>query len=146
MKEDTMYDFALTRRDFLRGISLGAAGLAVKMVGITDKVSAAPAAFKSRVAFVTGTDRRDMVYQLMKPFEKEIREGIRGKQVIIKPNFVVTSVPLCATHPDAVRGVLDFLKPIYNRKVIIAESTVSRGGTMEGYENYGYMLLKREYI
>ncbi len=145
MKEDTMYNCALTRRDFLRGISLGTAGLAVTVAGITDRVSATPAAVKSRVTFVTGTERRDMVYQLMKPFEKEIREGIRGKQVIIKPNFVVTSVPLCATHPDAVRGILDFLKPIYNRKVIIAESTVSRGGTMEGYENYGYMPLKNEY-
>ena len=140
-----MYNRRVTRRDFLREISFGTAGLAMTMAGLTVKASAAQSEGKSRVAFVTGNDRRDMVYQLMKPFEKEIREGIRGKQVIIKPNFVSTSVPLCATHVDAVRGVLDFLKPIYNRKVIIGESTASRGGTMAGYENYGYSPLKNEY-
>ena len=68
----------------------------------------------------------------------------RGRQVYIKPNFVVNNVPLCATHVDAVRGVLDFLKPLYSSKIIIGESSAS-GSPMPGYENYGYRALEQEY-
>lgn len=146
MKPEKTVGNTLNRRSFIRGMSLGAAGLAVHNIGTPDKISAAQTASDiSRVAFVTGTDRREMVYQTMKPFEEEIKKGIQGKQVIIKPNFVVTEVPLCATHADAVRGIFDFLKPIYNNKVIIGESTISSNGTMAGYENYGYLPLAKEY-
>ena len=58
---------------------------------------------KSRVSFVAGNDRREMIYQTLKPFEKEIKDGIVGKQIVIKPNCVWHDNPLCATHPDAVR-------------------------------------------
>lgn len=145
MKRGILYDERLTRRDFMSGLSLGIPGLALTAAATTDRVSAVPASGKSRVSFAVGTDRRDMVYQLMKPFEKEISEGIRGKNVIIKPNLVSTKVPLCATHPDAVRGILDFLKPIYAGKIIIAESPATKDGTLEGYQNFGYMPLKNEY-
>ena len=99
----------------------------------------------SRVSFITGTDRREMVFQALKPFEEEIKESIKNKQVIIKPNMVVTNRPLAASHADAVRGLLDFLKPFYNKKIIIGESTISGGGIMPGYENYGYLPLEKEY-
>lgn len=146
MKSEKTRGNTLSRRGFIRGMSFGMAGLAVQEIGTPRKISAAlDSSDISRVAFVTGTDRREMVYQTMKPLEEEIKEGIQDKQVIIKPNIVVTGVPLCATHADAVRGVLDFLEPIYNKKVIIAESTVSSNGTMSGYENYGYIPLTKEY-
>ena len=39
---------------------------------------------------------------------------LSGKQhVLIKPNFVVTHKPLAATHVDAVRAVLDFVRSRY---------------------------------
>ena len=146
MKKRTTVDFDRGRRSFIRGISLGAAGLALNSTGVSRNVNAAQTSpDKSRVSFVTGSDRREMVYQALKPFEKEIREGINGRQIIIKPNFVHNDLLLCATHPDAIRGLLDFLKPLYNKKIIIAESTVSRTGTMEGFKNYGYLPLVKEY-
>jgi len=146
VKKRTTEDFDRSRRSFIKGISLGAAGLALNSTGVSRNVNAAQALpDKSRVSFVTGSDRREMVYQALKPFEKEIREGINGRQIIIKPNFVHNDLPLCATQPDAVRGLLDFLKPLYNKKIIIAESTVSRTGTKEGFKNYGYLPLVKEY-
>ncbi|MBT4484025.1 MAG: DUF362 domain-containing protein [Candidatus Latescibacteria bacterium] len=134
----------MSRRALLKGMTAGAAGLVMNSLNVPESIAASSAG-KSRVSFVTGTDRRDMIYQALKPLEKEIKEGIGDKQVIIKPNFVVNNIPLCATHPDAVRGVLDFLKPIYKKTIIIGESTISQSGTFEGYKNYGYMNLPNEY-
>lgn len=99
---------------------------------------------RTKVSFLTGTDRRQMVYQAMQPFKDQIQQAIQGKQVFIKPNFVATNIPLCATHVDAVRGVLDFLKPIYSRKILIGESPAV-GSSMEGFNNYGYTALEKEY-
>ncbi len=100
---------------------------------------------RSRVAFTTGTDRIGMISEVMQPFEQQIRKGLKGKQLIIKPNMVVTDVPLCATHVDALRGLLEFLRPIYRGQIIIAEASGSNGNSAPGFKNYGYLDLKKEY-
>jgi uncharacterized protein (DUF362 family) len=138
------------RRDFLKNFSAGAAGLALGPLyvpGRHNQAFAETAVGKSAVALTTGTDRREMVYAALKPFEKEIRNAIKKKQVIIKVNMgqVDTKWVLNATHADAVRGILDFLKPIYKQKVIIAESTAAARSTLEGFRNYGYMPLEEKY-
>lgn len=136
----------LDRRGFLRGFTAGAAGMALGSFHVYGETPAAPVAVPdATVNLVAGTDRRDMVYQALKPFAKEVKEGIKGKQVIVKPNMVVVNVPLCATHADALRGVLDFLKPLTKQTVLIAESTLSKEGSFKGFENYGYMPLEKEY-
>ena len=144
---DKAGDF-LNRRFFLKRLSLATAGIAASSFGILS--ASASSANKtlpktSRVSFVKGNDRREMIYQTLKPFEKEIKKGIRDKQVIIKPNNVWDGIPLCATHPDAIRGVLDFMKPLYNKTIIIAESTASPKGTMFTFNEYGYTPLEKEF-
>ena len=135
------------RRNFLKGSLLLSTGLLLNQRS-TARASEAPAAStaprRSKVSFVTGTDRREMMNQVLSPLKDVIAEGIKGKQIVIKPNFVSTNSPLCATHVDAVRGVLDFLKPMYSGKIIIGESPAG-GSAMPGFENYGYMPLQNEY-
>jgi uncharacterized protein (DUF362 family) len=99
----------------------------------------------SQVAFTTGTDRRVMIAEVMSPFEKQIRAGMKGKQLIIKPNMVSTNTPLCATHVDALRGLLEFVKPLYRGQIIIAEATAGNGDSTPGFKNYGYLELQKEY-
>jgi len=54
--------------------------------------------------------------------------------------------PLNATEPESVRGILDFLEPIYKKKVIVAESTAGSGrSTLDGFQNFGYMPMLKEY-
>ena len=36
---------------------------------------------RTSVAFTTGTDRRAMMSEVLKPFEAKIREDIKGKQI-----------------------------------------------------------------
>jgi uncharacterized protein (DUF362 family) len=58
---------------------------------------------------------------------------------------VSTNHQLAATHVNAIRGILDFFKPYYKNQIIIGESTPSRGGAFEGFKNYGYLALEKEY-
>ena len=135
-----------SRRSFIKTLSAGAAGLTAGATLFSGEPFAATQKPKnSRVTFVTGNDRRDMIYQTLKPLKKDIKKGIGKKQVIIKPNNVYGDIPLCATHADALRGVLDLLKEVYDKQVIIAESTVFGKGTLATFEQYGYLPLEREY-
>lgn len=138
------------RRNFLKGGLLMTAGLMLNRPAAAAPVQqqssqeAQTAPQRSKVAFAAGKDRREMITKVMAPFKEEIQKGIQGKQVIIKPNFVSTQNPLCSTHVDAARAVLDFLSPMYSGKIIIAESP-AMGNTMSGFRNYGYDQLEQEY-
>ena len=98
----------------------------------------------AQVSLVKGNDRREIVYQSLKKIEDEILSSIGDKQILIKPNIVSTNRPLCATHVDAVRAILDFLGPYYKKQIIVGESTAGRN-TFDGFENYGYLALEKEY-
>ncbi|MFH1718018.1 MAG: DUF362 domain-containing protein [Planctomycetota bacterium] len=152
-------DNRLNRRDILKGFGVGALGLALggKCFGPTAGYAAPgspwvkenslfkPATAPARVCLVKGNDRREIVYQALKKIEDEVLASIGNKKILIKPNFVVTTRQLAATHVDAVRGILDFLKPHHTKQIIVGESTISREGTFHGFENYGYLPLEKEY-
>ena len=141
------------RRNALKMIGLGTAGMLAG--GFRDILAAEPEDSKpapkettvrgnSSVAFTTGTDRQEMIYKVIKPFEQEIKKGIRGKQLIIKVNMVTTNVALCATHVDALKALLEYMKPIYKGQIIVAESS-SVVETSDGFKNYGYLDLQKNY-
>ena len=98
----------------------------------------------SPVAFTTGTDRVQMINEVMKPFQSELKAAIKNKKVVLKINMVVSNTYLCATHKDALRGVMEFMRPFYKGEFIVAEST-SNGDATVGFENYGYLDLADEY-
>jgi len=104
-----------------------------------------PPAEPSSVALVKGNDRAENIYRALKLVENQVFSEIGNKRILIKPNFVQTSVPLAATHVDAVKGILEFLRPHYKKEILIGESTASKEGTVAGYKNYGYMSLEKQY-
>lgn len=65
-------------------------------------------------------------------------------QVLVKPNFVVPNRQLAATHVDAVRAVLEFLRARYSGPIVVAEGAALRN-TWEAFTNYGYLSLPDEY-
>jgi len=146
-------ELVIGRRSALKMLGLGSA--AMLSVGISDVLAVEPkgdkpkpktlaAESRSSVSFTTGTERRQMLFEVMKPFENEIKAGLKKKQLIIKPNMVVTNIPLCATHPDALRALLEFVKPMYKGQIIIAESS-SSVNSADGFKNYGYLELAKEF-
>ncbi len=132
------------RRSFLKSSLL--AGLAAAIPPW--RAGAAPAAGASaptRVALTTGTDRAAMAFEGLKPFREQVRRGIAGRQIVIKPNNVAIDHPLCATHADTIRGILEFLKSLGRTgDIVIAESPAS-GPALEGFANYGYTRLAQQY-
>ena len=110
------------RRNFLKRLSAGAAGLALGSLYSAGDASARNAAPKnSRVSFVTGNDQREAAFQALKSLEKEIKKAIQDKQVVIKVNMgqIRKDWWLNASDANQVRGILDFLAPIYKKKVIV---------------------------
>jgi uncharacterized protein (DUF362 family) len=104
-----------------------------------------PASEQSSAALIKGNDRAENIYNSLKLIEDQVLSGIRDKQILIKPNFVQTSVQLAGTHVDAVRGILEFLRPHYKKEIIIGEAAATKEGTMAGYEHYGYQDLVKKY-
>ena len=145
------------RRDMLKMLGFGSAALFMGELGMIPsvdmlddpKISSVKKPITSNertsVAFTTGTDRRAMMDEVMKPFEEKIRNGIKKKQVVIKVNMVSTNIPLCATHVDAIRGFMEFMKPIYKGQFIIAEASGSTSDSTVGFKNYGYLDLQKDF-
>ena len=103
---------------------------------------------KSLVSFVTTDDHREAAYQSLKPLQKEVEKAIGDRQVVIKVNAGLAEPKYAknSTHADHIRGILDFLKPIYDKRVIITEGTAgAKCSAFIGFENYSYMPLEKEY-
>ena len=97
----------------------------------------------TKVALVKGDERRKNVRRALELIKDEVAPEVAGKRMLIKPNFVSVRRQLAATHLDATRGILDFLRDIGVGDIIIAEGAC--GSTEEGYENFGYTSLVNEY-
>ncbi len=81
----------------------------------------------------------------LKPFEDDLASGIKGKKkVLIKPNFVSTTVQLAATHVESVKAVLDTLSQFYDGEIILGEGPSGKS-LGEAITNFGYDALIDEY-
>jgi len=90
----------------------------------------------SCVALIHGDKRYENVSRALEQIAAEV--DLETKQrVLIKPNFVVTHNPLAATHIDAVRAVLDFVRARYDGPILIAEGPSSQPAS-EGFQGYSY--------
>ena len=130
-----------SRRNFLKTSLIGgsAAVVALRLPSARNGV-VAPAVkrqFTSRVALTSGEDRANLAFKALEPFKKEIAAAIGDKRVILKPNNVIINKSLCATHADNLEGILEFLKSIDKKNIVIAESPAN-GSALDGFANYGY--------
>ncbi len=135
-----------SRRDFLRRSLLsGTAAMAWPWVLSELRAeSKPPSAFSSRVALTAGEDRADLAFQGLKRIERSIATAIGGKRVVIKPNNVSIQNQLSASHAANLEGILEFLRSIGKKDVVIAESAAD-GPTLDGFSNYGYNRLAEKY-
>jgi uncharacterized protein (DUF362 family) len=97
----------------------------------------------ARVSLIKGEDRYQNVLRALKLIEDDVLSSIGDKKILLKPNVVLADNPLAVTHADAVRAILDFLKPHYKKTVIIGEAGVQK--TFDGYKAYGYLELEKSY-
>ena len=98
-----------------------------------------------KIALVYGNGRYKNIVKALNLLREEIIERIKNKnKIVIKPNFVRTSVPLAATNVMAVKGILDFLKQFNLSEITIAEGAFE-GPTDRGYKEYGYYQILKNY-
>jgi len=134
-----------TRRNFIKTSVLGsiaASGLSTlsASTGLPESVKK-----EASVALTTGDNRADLAFRALEPFAKEIRHAIGNRRVVLKPNNVLTNVPLTSTHVDTLEGVLEFLKSIKKLDHVIIAESAANGPTFDGYDNYGYFRLINKY-
>jgi uncharacterized protein (DUF362 family) len=117
----------------------------------TPAATSAPAAASTavptapaKVALTNGDNRADNIFRALKSLQSDVAQSIGSRRVVIKPNLVSTDNQLAATHPDALEGILEFLKSIGKLdNAIIAES--SAGRTVQGFQNFGYPKVADKY-
>jgi len=95
----------------------------------------------SKISLIKGEERYENVLESLEKIKEDIKVEDK-KKIVIKPNLLSPKNQLASTHVDAVRAVLDFLKP-FNKKIIIAEG--SPKDTYSAFENLGYFKLGDEY-
>lgn len=134
------------RRKFLKtSIIGGVAATCIRPSSLFANTPAVQNAVSPGVALTTGSNRADMVSRALEPFTDEIIRSTGNRRIVLKPNFVSTTTPLCATHADTMEGLLEFFKSIGKlQNVIIAESA-GGGPTPEGYDNYGFPAVSKKY-
>jgi len=96
----------------------------------------------ARVALVKGADRKANIRKALELIADDI--DLKGRRPVIKVNFVSSYKPLCATHPDAVRPIVEFLKDRGEKEILVAEGATV-GTTARGFRDYGFEALAKEY-
>jgi uncharacterized protein (DUF362 family) len=95
------------------------------------------------VALVRGDGRYESVTAALESIADQVRLN-RVRRILVKPNFVSTDCQLAATHIDAIRAVLGFIRDRYDGEIVVAEGA-ALSSTWEGYRNFGYESLADEY-
>jgi len=149
----------VNRRQFMKGAAFGLIGTTVALNSVAAPMQPTRLAdikkdsltgkegnesLTCKVALIKGDERYSNVYKALDMIKQDIKQGIGNKQVVIKPNFVVTNNQFAATHVDCTTAILDVLKQIYDKQVIIAESPAD-GPAARGFDNYGYQKLLKKY-
>jgi uncharacterized protein (DUF362 family) len=160
----------MNRRHILKSLAAGVVGVGLSGTGYAAKSRGDSSArvypahgkkatfekilTRSNVSLIKGNDERDNTFKALMNIEDEIMASLESKKrILIKPNFVVVTTPLCATGVNTVRGILDFLKPRFHGPIEIGEATVSGSmgldmgseTTYDGFKRYGYLPLQAEY-
>jgi uncharacterized protein (DUF362 family) len=107
----------LNRREFVSAMS---AGLALLPALGTSGLAQALGPRRSRVAIVRTTDRRRGVAQALKLFEVK---GVKGRNVVLKPNFNSADDTPGSTHIDTLSQLVSELQERGARAVTLGESS-----------------------
>ena len=96
----------------------------------------------AQVALVKGDDRRGNIRRALDLIGDQI--DLKGRRPVIKVNFVSAFVPLCATHVQAARAVVEYFRDRGEKDIAIVEGA-ALGTTPRGFREYGYLDLAKEY-
>ena len=90
------------------------------------------------VSLAKATDSYAGARKALFTFREKLEKRISSLgEIVIKVNFVSAERELATTPLDTVRAFVDFIKPFYKGKIIVAEEA-SLGDTQAGFERFGF--------
>ena len=99
----------------------------------------------ARVALAKADDCFTCNLRALELIADDIVKGTEGKRrVVIKPNFVSTSIQLASTYAEHARALIAFFRERFEGDVVIAEAAPGSMNTDDGYRNFGYYALRDE--
>lgn len=99
----------------------------------------------SKISFIKSDNRKYNVSRALSLIKSEIISGIKNaKNIVIKPNCVVTDFQLAATHVDTLDAIFEFISPYTKNQIILAEGS-GVGETVEAFKNYNYFSIQEKY-
>jgi uncharacterized protein (DUF362 family) len=107
----------LDRRDFIRAVT---AGMALLPALGTDGLAQVLGPRRSRVAVVRTSDRKRGVTEVLKLLDLK---SVKGKKVVIKPNFNSADDAPGSTHNDTLSQLVSELHALNARSVTLGESS-----------------------
>jgi len=97
---------------------------------------------KQKVALIRTGNRSQNIDSALRLIGDDI--DLKDKySLLIKVNFVSLENQLAATHVDAVKPLLSFLREKYSGSITIGESTL--GSVHDGFKRFGYLDLVKEF-
>lgn len=92
----------------------------------------------TQISLIKSADSYQGTQKLLYPLKSQLKEKLKQvKKIVIKINFVTTENELATTPFSTVKSFIDFIKPFYQGKIVIAEEA-SLGNTQKGFEQYGF--------
>lgn len=99
----------------------------------------------SKISFIQSDDRKYNISRALSLIKGEIISGIKNaKNIVIKPNCVVTDFQLAATNVKTLDAIFDFISPYAKNQIVLAEGS-GIGETVDAFKNYGYFTLQEKY-
>ncbi len=99
----------------------------------------------SKLSFISSNDRKYNVSRALALIKSDITSGLKSaKNVVLKPNCIVSDYQLAATHANAIEAVLEFICPHVNSQIILAEGT-TKGDTLEAFKKYNYFDIQERF-
>ena len=95
------------------------------------------------VGLVKGDDRFTNVLQALINSGDEVKRKVHGR-VLIKVNTVMEAGSLADTQPEALRAVLEFLKPLKPSRIWVGESSLNPN-PMQLFREHGFLDLQKDY-
>ena len=100
---------------------------------------------KAKVGLARGNERRQNVRRALELVREQVEPKI-AEQVLLKPNFLSSENQLASTHPDGIRGAIDFVLAAKSppKEILVAEGGNEKYSG-EAFDNFGYHQLDGEY-
>jgi len=96
----------------------------------------------SKISFIRSDDRLYNIERCLSLLKSEVIHGVKNaKMIVLKPTCPTDNNQLAATHVDALRALLSFIRPFAKGQIILAEGT-SVGDTLRAFKNFGYLELQ----